>query len=331
MAQHFLGIEIGGTKLQLVVGDESARILERRRFSVRPEGGAEAIRRQIEATLPELVTAAQPRALGVGFGGPVDRQTGQIARSHQIEGWSGFPLREWLQTLTKRSVVVENDANAATLAEAGHGAGVGFDPVFYVTLGSGVGGGLVVGGRIYHGAKPGEAELGHVRLDKQGTIVEHRCSGWAVDRKIRALAQKEPGSVLARLCAGEPGGEARFLAEALRQADGLARRILEETAEDLAFALSHVAHLFHPQVVILGGGLSLVGEPLRAAVVEVLPRFLMDVFKPGPQIALAALGEDAVPVGALELARRLGGPPDSRREAAEEPSTAPRGLAEGSR
>lgn len=305
MADHFLGIEIGGTKLQLVVGDQSAGILERRRFLVKPEGGAAAIRHQLEAALPELIAAANPRALGVGFGGPVDRETGRIARSHQIEGWSDFPLREWLGALTKLPAVVENDANTATLGEALHGAGVGFDPVFYVTLGSGVGGGLVVGGQIYHGAKPGEAELGHVRLDKQGAIVEQCCSGWAVDRKIRGLVKQEPGSVLARWCAGAPGGEARFLAEALRQGDALARRILHETAEDLAFALSHVAHLFHPQIIILGGGLALVGEPLGTAVAQALPRFLMEVFRPGPQIVLAALGEDAVPVGALALASRV--------------------------
>ncbi len=305
MKHCYLGIEIGGTKLQFVVGDESAKIRERRRFTVERESGGEAIRRQIQATLPELLAAAKPSALAVGFGGPVDRATGTIALSHQIEGWSGFALRDWLHALSGLPVIVENDANTATLGEALHGAGVGCDPVFYVTLGSGVGGGLVVTGKIYHGAKPGEAELGHVRLDKQGTIVEHRCSGWAVDRRIRELRTQATGGVLSRLTADARGGEARFLADALQQDDPLARQILGETTEDLAFALSHVVHLFHPEIIVLGGGLALVGEPLRAAVAEALLRFLMDVFKPGPRIALAALGEDAVPVGALVLARTL--------------------------
>jgi len=85
--------------------------------------------------------------------------------------------------------------------------------------------------------------------------------------------------------------------------DLAAQRILRETAEDLAFALSHVVHLFHPQIIVIGGGLAGVGEPLRAAVESALRPFLMEVFAPGPRIALAALGEDAVPVGALELAR----------------------------
>src|SRR6185295_6797087 len=106
-------------------------------------------------------------------------------------------------------VTVENDANTACLGEALRGAGVGRNPVFYVTLGSGVGGGLVVDGRIYHGAMPGEAEIGHVRLDRNGTTVESRCSGWAVDAKVRALKATEPDSLLARLVSENVGGEAK--------------------------------------------------------------------------------------------------------------------------
>jgi glucokinase len=197
---------------------------------------------------------------------------------------------------------VDNDANVAALAEAKRGAGAGFDPVFYVTLGSGVGGGLVVGGRIYHGAAPGESEIGHLRLDKSGVVVEQRCAGWAVDARIRRLKAEGVSSLLVDWMEPIPGGEAKLLARALAANDTVAKRILEETAEDLAFALSHVVHLYHPMVVVLGGGLSLVGEPLRAAVAARLPEFVMEVFQGGPQIKLAALGEDAVPVGALLLA-----------------------------
>ena len=149
---------------------------------------------------------------------------------------------------------VDNDANAATLGEALHGAGVGYDPVFYATLGSGVGGGLVVNGKIYHGAKPGEAEIGHVLLDRGGTIVESRCSGWAVDARIRQLQIVEPDSLLAKLIGNSAGGEARYLAPALQRGDAAAARILVETAGDLAFGLSQVVHLFHPEVIVLGGG-----------------------------------------------------------------------------
>jgi glucokinase len=298
----FLGIEIGGTKLQLVLGDAAGKISERRKLAVDPAQGAAGIRRQIEGALPELLRGRQVSKAGAGFGGPVDWRTGRICRSHQIEGWSEFDLGGWLRQLVGAPVVVDNDANVAALGEALCGAGVGFNPVFYVTLGSGVGGGLVVDGKIYHGAKPGEAEIGHLRLDREGTIVEARCSGWAIDARIRELRMKEPESLLARLTRGEPGGEAKHLAAACQQGDTAARRLLQEMAEDLAFGLSTVVHLFHPEIIVLGGGLSSVGEPLRASVASALRRFVMEAFAPGPKIALAALGEDAVPVGTLKLA-----------------------------
>lgn len=301
--RHFLGIEIGGTKLQIVVGDESAAIVERRRFVVERSAGGEGIRRQLEDALAALVAQWKPAAIGAGFGGPMDWRTGRIARSHHIEGWSDFGLCAWLRSLTGLPVHADNDANVAALGEAWRGAGAGSNPVFYVTLGSGVGGGLVVDGKIFHGARPGESEIGHLRLDRAGTIVEQRCSGWAVDARIRRLKETNEASILNDWIGPTPGGEAKWLARALEKGDAAAQRILAETAEDLAFGLSHVTHLFHPEVVVLGGGLSLVGEPLRAAVAAALPGFLMEVFRPGPEVRLAALGEDTVTIGALLLAR----------------------------
>jgi glucokinase len=305
MQRVFLGIEIGGSKLQFVAGDESAAIIERRRFDVDRARGAEGIRRQIVGALPGLSTKWKPAAIGVGFGGPVDWKSGRIARSHQIEGWSEFDLGGWLHGLTRLPVTVENDSNAATLAEATLGSGRGCNPVFYFNLGSGVGGGLVLGGRIYHGQSPGEAEFGHLLLDRSGVIVEQRCSGWAIDRRLRALADQHRDGPLARLLGATQGGEARHLRAALDAGDSSAQQVMGELADDLAFALSHVVHLIHPEVIVLGGGLSLAGEPLRAAVAEALPRQVMEVFRPGLQVKLAALGEDAVPIGALLLARML--------------------------
>jgi glucokinase len=299
---NLLGIEIGGTKLQLVRGDGTGRILQQRKLAVNPAAGAPGIREQISRVIPELLRGNSIGAVGVGFGGPVDWRDGRICCSHQIEGWSGFDLGGWLKRETGTPVFVDNDANVAALGEATCGAGVGFNPVFYVTLGSGVGGGLVAGGRIYHGATPGESEIGHMRLDRSGTTVESRCSGWAADARIRQLKIEEPRCLLATLIGVEPGGEAKHLATAVKQDDATAKRILDELAEDLAFGLSHVVHLFHPQLIVLGGGLSGVGEPLRAAVELALRRFTMEAFAPGPGIRLAALGEDAVPVGALALA-----------------------------
>lgn len=304
MADLVVGIEIGGTKLQLVAGTVQGQILERRRFIVDAAAGGAGIRAQIEGALPSLLSLGSVTGIGVGFGGPVDWESGRIACSHQIPGWSEFPIGDWLRSLSGVPVAVDNDANVATLAEALAGAGKGLDPVFYVTLGSGVGGGLVTRGAIYHGAKPGESEIGHLRLDRSGTIVEQRCSGWATDRRIRDAASRFPESLLTRLIQAKEGGEARHLVAALEAGDAFARSILAETATDLGFALSHVCHLFHPEVIVLGGGLSLVGEPLRAAVAEAVPNYLMEAFHPGPRVLLAGLAEDAVPVGALILAGR---------------------------
>jgi glucokinase len=296
-----LGVEIGGTKLQVVLGDEAGKIGERRKLAVDPAKGAAGIRQQIEKAVAELTQGRRILGAGVGFGGPVDWKTGRICVSHHVEGWSEFDMAGWLSKVVGAPVVVENDGNVAALGEALRGAGVGSNPVFYVTLGSGVGGGLVVDGRVYHGAKPGEAEIGHVRLDRNGTIVEGRCSGWAVDRRIRELKVKEPRRLLAKLAGQTVGGEAKHLVPALQLGDAAAKRLLQEIAEDLSFGLSHVVHLFHPEIIILGGGLSNVGEPLRAGVEKGLQRFMMEAFLPGPRVTLAALGEDAVPVGALLL------------------------------
>ena len=299
---EFLGIEIGGSKLQVVLGSADGVITGRYRSSVDREGGAEGILKEIEDTVARLSRSHRPKGIGIGFGGPVDRRGGRISRSHQIGGWAGFPLADWLAERVHLPVSVENDANLAALAEAHRGGGRGKDPVFYVTLGSGVGGGLVVAGELYHGMAPGESEIGHIRLDQEGAIVEDRCSGWAVDQRVRIASRQHPESLLARFARESPGSEARHLSRALVKADCVAQTVLGETARDLALGLSHVVHLFHPEVIIMGGGLSLVGEPLRQAVASRLPAYVMEVFRDGIEVRLASLGEDAVPVGALILA-----------------------------
>ena len=302
--QDFLGIEIGGSKLQIVYGKGVGDIQKRRRFEVDQELGGDGIRNQIKGAVFEMIRECSPVGIGVGFGGPVDWRNGRISRSHQIEGWSGFELADWLSELTQLPVCMENDANLAALAEAHRGSGQGKSPVFYVTLGSGVGGGLIVNGEIYHGVAPGESEIGHIRLDQQGTVVEDRCSGWAVDRKIRDVCREQPESLLARLARESPGSEARHLSRALQEGDPVAQEVLAETVNDLALGLSHVVHLFHPEVIVIGGGLSLLGEPLREALMRVLPRLVMGVFRDRIDVRLASLGEDSAPAGALILAGR---------------------------
>lgn len=300
----YIGVEIGGTKVQVVLGNDHASIIDRRRFHVDRQAGAAGIRKQIAQAIDDYQHKHRISAVGIGFGGPVDWRTGKVCLSHHIEGWSEFDLTSWIRELARVPLVVDNDANTAALAEAVLGSGKNSNPVFYITLGSGVGGGLVCNKEIFHGAIPGESEIGHVRLDKSGTIVEQRCSGWAVDERIREAVADKPDSPLAKLAAKNPGAESKHLPAAIKSGDALAQKILDETAEDLAFGLSHVVHLTHPEMIILGGGLSLMGDLLIKAVKKHLPRFIMDAFKPGPEVRVAALSEDVVPIGALLLAKR---------------------------
>jgi glucokinase len=297
-----VAIEIGGTKLQIFRADGTGTIRDRKKLPVDPVGGASAIRTAIENYFRSSSTHTD--IVAVGFGGPVERDTGKIFESFQIKGWSGFELREWLRSTCGCDVVVENDANAAAIGEAVRGAGTGHRNVFYVTLGSGVGSGFVTNGQLYVAA-PAEMEFGHLRLNREGEFLEQHCAGWAVNKKIlEAIADAGNDSILAQLVKTDPGHEARHLAAALMQNDKLALIILHEFAETLGFALSHVVHLLSPDVIVLGGGLSSIGQPLADAVQTALRRHLMKVFLPGPQIAIAKLGEDAVPVGAIEIARQ---------------------------
>jgi len=300
-----IGVEIGGTKLQVALGNGPTDLVHRWRAKVNPEAGGEGIRKQLDALLREALRLAdgEVTAIGVGFGGPLDLKEGKVRVSNQVEGWSGFPLRGWLEDLTSLPVVLENDANTAALAEALHGAGKGFDPVFYVTLGSGVGGGLICGGEIYHGRDPGAAEIGLLWLPPHGERVEAHCSGWAMDRRIRDHLSARPNSPLGqRIAQNQEEPPAVAWGEALSAGDPDAESLLGAWAGDFGMALSHVAHLFSPQVIVLGGGLSLVGERLRRAAEASLRDKIHPAFAPGPKLLLSQCGEDVVLVGALTLA-----------------------------
>lgn len=300
----FLGIEIGGTKLQLSAADMSGRIEQHLRYTINSVEGALGIQTQIGEGLKELHNYDDIAAIGVGFGGPVDWKTGSIRVSHQVSGWEDFNLSEWLKQLTQKPIAIENDANVAALAEAVYGCGKGYERVFYITIGSGIGGGMIIDGDIYHGQTPGEAEVGHLRMNKKGDTLESKCSGWAVNEKIRTYIHKNPDSMLAQMAANSSGPEATLLKPASERNDKAAQKIIEEIADDLAFALSHVVHLFHPDIIVIGGGVSLLKEHLRIPVVERLSYYIMKAFLPIPPVHIAALGENAVPAGAAELAKK---------------------------
>jgi glucokinase len=181
-----LGVEIGGTKLQVGVCDRrgNVRVLERR--SVNRRAGAAGILRQLQELIPPLLRRYRVGAIGVGFGGPVDTERGRAVRSHQIAGWEGFPVKRWFQRKFGLPVFVENDQNCAALAEARLGAGRGLRRVLYVTVGTGIGGGLVVDGQLYNG-RFGAMEIGHTWVG--GRRLEAVASGLAIERGRSTVGQ----------------------------------------------------------------------------------------------------------------------------------------------
>src|SRR5713101_9612528 len=190
----YLGIEIGGTKLQLAVGVGHGVLAGLWREKVNVAAGPESIRQQIIRAVPELlaksgIDRARIKGIGIGFGGPVDDHTHTIIKSHQIEGWDNFPLEKWLADLLGMPAVLGNDADVAGLAEALFGAGKGFSPIFYITIGSGIGGGFIINGEIYRGCGRGAAEIGHCLVrsgphfpsDRFGVVpLEELTSGWGL-------------------------------------------------------------------------------------------------------------------------------------------------------
>ncbi len=314
----YLGIEIGGTKLQLGVGPGDGTLAGMWRAPVDVSAGADGIRRQIEQAVPELLAAAgvareRLRGVGIGFGGPVDDATRTVIKSHQIAGWDNFPLADWIGSFLGLPAALGNDADVAGLAEALFGAGKGLSPIFYVTIGSGIGGGLVVNGEIYRGIGRGAAEIGHLRMvveTENGIrhcLLEEIASGWAIQDWARREAARIPSDHLLLQLAGGKLEElkAHHVAEAARRGDQLACYVLYRAWEQLARALCHVIALLCPRRIVIGGGVSLMGEevlfePLRKLVAERVFRPFADSFEVVP----AALGEEVVVHGALALAAR---------------------------
>ena len=308
-----IGVEIGGTKLQAALGDADCRVLRIERRSVQPQHGASGIVAALPSMLDALLVDAGANwrdvaAIGIGFGGPVDAQAGVVLRSFQVAGWDGFRLADWAQHTWGRPAVIANDAATAGLAEAMLGAGRGARRVFYMTIGSGIGGGWIVDGRIDHGQGVGMAEVGHTYVPdpQSGAAVELEsvCSGWAIGRRARAAVEQE-SSRMVQIAGSVAAIDARTVYAAAEDGDAVALRVLRETTATLALALANVVALFHPQVIVIGGGVSLMGplfwDALRSqAMQRSMPAYISSV-----RIERAALGEEVVPVGALCLASLL--------------------------
>lgn len=314
---HYLGIEIGGTKLQVGVGPDDGRLRGLWRGKVDLAAGPAGIRRQIVEAVPAALAEAgltknQVCGVGIGFGGPVDDTTRTVIKSHQIEGWDGFPLADWISDAIDLPAVLGNDGDVAGLGEATHGAGKGLSPIFYITVGTGIGGGLVIDGKIYRGIGRGAAEIGHLRvpsMDLQETplveLLEEVASGPAIEERAEVCVRGRPESALARLAGEDDPVTARHVAVAIREGDPHALFAMRLAIEPLAEAICSVIALLCPRRIVIGGGVSLMGEkvffrPLRRHVKKL-------VFRPFAgltDIVPAALGEEVVVHGAIRLARQ---------------------------
>jgi glucokinase len=313
------GLEIGGTKLQVGIAstDQPHVILDRRRWEIDRTGGAAGILIQIERGLSELSVDAPIMELGIGFGGPVNTGSGSVITSHQVTGWDDFPLVQWCRDKFNLPASLGNDCNVAALAEATLGAGRGLRRVLYVTVGTGIGGGMVIDGRIDGEFRPAVAEIGHLRPGLEATspqaTVESVASGLSIERMaLRAIQDRSsPQATNDRISdlLGYCGGDASQLttlavATSARDGNPLAIELLQRAARVLGWALAQATTLLAPERIVIGGGVALSGSAYLDEVQRSFDTFLFPPLREACDLVPAALGEWPVVHGALLLASR---------------------------
>ena len=308
----YLGIEIGGTKLQLGIGEaQTDQLDELIRTEVDTNAGAADIVRKIEQLGRTLLAKHDVARIGVGFGGPVDSRTGRVTKSHQIAGWDDVPLVERWQKHFDRPTVIDNDCNLAALAEAKLGAGRATQRVFYVTVGTGIGGGFVVNGRLHGNDRPAIAEIGHLRPGPDAhnpqATVESIASGWGIAASVRRLLRQDCNSKAAQelrsVCEGDLNSlTTEQIAQRAGQGNAIATSALEMGARTLGWAIAQMVTLLAPHIVVVGGGVSLIGEDFFAALRHETARYVFPPLADAYSIVPAELGEEVVVHGALLLA-----------------------------
>lgn len=306
-----IGIDVGGTKASaLLVDAGSAAVVDRDRASSTGDGPA------LVAALASLVTALRDRspepveAVGLGIAGLTDR-SGTLTWSPNLPGAVGHPVGPALEQTVGLPVTVGNDATAATLAEARFGAGRGCDDLAVVTLGTGIGGGFVLGGHLQQGAHGFSGEPGHMVVDAGGPVHlsglrgpwEHYASGTALGRLGHEAAMAgvfDRGMALA----GSPDAITGFhVVEAMTAGDPQAAAVFDRWCTEVARGVANLVVLLDLQRVVLGGGLAEVGEPLRAGVDSAMGGLVAGAdSRPPVEVVLAQLGADAGALGAALLA-----------------------------
>lgn len=281
-----LAIDIGGTKFSAALfrGGQMARRETRRTDR---EGGREWMLEQLREIGRAWRAEEEIEAIGVGFGGPVDFAAQQVVLSTHVGGWQGFDLPAWLREEFGAPVLMDNDANVGALGEGLHGAGRGFRPLFYMTLSTGIGGGILLESGIYRGADSYAGEIGHINVKPDGPpclcgshgCLERMCCGLWLERDYGRSAEE------------------------LMQD----RAFVEDYVVDLARGLKAAIMLLNPARIVIGGGISKAGEALFAPLRAELRRQITSWSRARLDVTPAALGDDSVLWGAFELGREAQG------------------------
>ncbi len=313
-----IGIEIGGTKLQVALGNEQGSIHHLERGSVQKNWQSREILNWVTETAKKLTHKAEQegqkiKGIGIGFGGPVDSIQGKVLVSHQITGWQDFPLKQWFEDIFSVPTVLANDANSAGWAEFICGRGKGTRNFFYMNIGSGIGGALIINGELHNGQGLGAGEIGHTYIPDwtrgtQGAYdkLENICSGWSIEKRLQKEHYVPKSSSLWIKTNGNSNLlNGVLLGQCAEQGDAFACEELDRIAQSIGLAIANVITLFHPERIALGGGVSLMGNVLLNRIRAVVDQCVFAPFRNQYEIAPCELGEQVVLVGALLLAGKL--------------------------
>jgi len=307
-----LGVDIGGTKVAAGLVDAQGQIVKRARVPMNATGDAESGLAAVIAGIRELMpsSAVSIRGIGICSPGPLDPRTGVVINPPNLPCWRNFPLAERVRSAYNVAVKVDNDANAAGLAEVLWGAARGYKNVFYATVGTGIGSGIILNGRILHGRTGAAGEAGHMGIDVHGPkcpcgkkgCIEVLASGPAIGRRARHKLASHPDSLLLQMADGDiQAVNGEVVSRAAQQGDAVAKEVIDETLELIAYWLGNVIDFQEPDVIVMGGGVSTMLAPYLESIRK---RWIGSIVNPWPEqvpLLLARYGEEAGIAGAAAL------------------------------
>src|SRR5215813_10830221 len=311
-----IGVDVGGTKVAAGLVDREGAIRSQTRGSMisnrGPVAGLEAVKAVIDQVSFSSNAHDSIRAIGICCPGPLDPITGVVINPPNLPCWRNFHLASEVSQIYGVPVKVDNDANAAALAETLWGAGRGYHNVFYATVGTGIGTGIVFDGRIYHGRTGAAAEGGHMTIDYRGPrcgcgkpgCIEALASGPAIARRARTALSTQPGlhSSLLDLAGGNIGEvTSQMVGQAQAAGDPLATSILRETVDFLSVWLGNIVDLLEPDVIIMGGGVASMLRPFFVEIRNQLPNHCINPRCQEIPMVHAFYGEDAGIAGGAAL------------------------------